>query len=797
MRKTFIILFLSLFACGLHAQQPRKANNTISGSVIETKTKEPVSYASVSIKDSLSRIITGVITDEKGQFLIDEVPVGNYTLEIQFMGFAAFTKAVDITSEERKLDLGAIGLDENAIKLDELVVTADKTDVLLTLDKKVYQVGLDIIAQNGSASDILNNVPSVTVGTNGVVSLRGNSNVLILINGRRSGLTLNNALDQIPADNIEKIEVIMNPSARYDAAGSAGIINILLKKNKTEGFSAQVRVMGGIPNDQRLTGNMNYKAGKLNIFSNIGYRYSDYVGVYSTNQTTNRNGVLSYLNQVQDEDRHDGGRLFYLGADFFVNDKNMLTAAFYKNATNDTDGTVLNYQYASAAGSDSTLLRNGNSKEIRDYNQLEFNYARTFAKPDKKFTVDMQYDFWNSDKKWDLYTQKIYPEVLLPYQIKTSSISSSKDFVLKTDFVLPIGDKYNIELGAKVETRIVTSDFLAEEQTNEEWRIFQNINNVLDYNERIGGIYVQYGSKLNKFNYLLGARSEVTKIEIEDRANTFSNRKNYTRFFPTVNVSYAFGEESTVQLSYSKRINRPSLYLLYPFNEITDFNSQFVGNPDLNPSYTDGLELGLLQHWGGLTFNPSLYYKRTTDFVQYYAYRDSRNTFIVTPVNLDQEQRYGIELSSSLDATKWLQVNGEFNAYDFNQQGIYSEQNFAFSDWTWNTRVTTRIKFPQRFTLQCRYNHTGIQNNAQSRTRALYYFDLGLTKNIFKDKATIALNASNIFNTRKTTILTIGENYSIKQVINPNAQRYSLSFLYKFNKKDEQGIRNAKSGNRD
>jgi outer membrane receptor protein involved in Fe transport len=795
MKQNLLLLCLIGFFFTAYAQNsPLKKSTSLSGKLIDESTKEPITYATITVKNEAKSIIAGTMSGEKGEFNLDSIPTGIYLVEFQFIGYQSVSKTVMI-SHEIKIDLGTLSLMQDATLLKEVAIQGQQAAVSFKLDKKTFLVGKDVLSQNGSAIDLLNGVPSVAVSPTGSISLRGNANVSVLINGRRTGLILGNMLDQIPADQIEKFEVITNPSSRYDAAGSAGIINIVLKKNKKSGLSGQLKLIAGLPNDERVLPSINYKSDKVNIFSTFGYRNSDYVGLYKTNQVSNIPQVSKYLRNVQHENRHDDGKNMYFGADIYLNAQNTITAAFFKNATHDSDKIRLGYDYNAADFKlDSALLRNGTSSERRDYNQLEFNYTKNFQTAGKKFTIDMLYDFWNSDKNWNLATERIFPTVQSYRTIRTSSEGASKDFLLQTDFVVPV-KKSTFEMGIKAENRLVTSDYLAEEQRGNNWEVYQGINNNLDYNEKIGSGYLQFSQQLKKLSLMLGLRAELTKIEIEDEANTYLNRKAYSKLFPSVNLSYQLRETSTLQGNYSKRINRPSLNLLYPFNEVTDLNSQFVGNPDLNPSYADVLELGFLQNWGTLTFNPSIYYQKAKNYIQDFTFRNATGVFITSPVNIDEEIRKGIELSILFNPKKWIQLNGEFNVYDFKQKGSYQNKSVDFGAKALTSRVSLQLKFPKQFSFQSRYNLVGTQRNAQSTTKAINFVDIGASKMLLQDRATLVLEGTNIFDSRQTRRTINGENYILNQVINFNAARYRLSFTYRFNAKSD-AARQAKSGNR-
>lgn len=790
--KTILLTVLSLFLSFITIAQ----NVRLTGLVQEGPALKSLPYVTVTLKDATGKLIAAAITNDKGNFQIDAIPAGKFILFYSFAGFQTVSKTIQVTPGIPG-NVATVVLQPDPRQLSEVAVTAERASVSLKLDKKVFEVGKDVLSQSGAVTDLLNIVPSVSVSPGGVISLRGNSNVLVLIDGRRTGLTQGNALEQVPADQVERVEVITNPSSRFDAAGSAGIINIILKKNKKAGFSGQLRLVGGIPNETRISPSLNYKSNKLNLFATYGLRLSDYVGLYTTQQSTGLSGVPVYLDQRQNENRHDDARLLYFGVDYQINDQNTLTAAFLRNATNDHDKTRLNYLYSGKNSSiDSSLNRSGESWEKRSYNQLEFNYIRNFDQAGKKFTVDMQYDFWDSDKDWNLLTNRTLPEVVTLPMIRTGSAGESKDMMIKTDLVQPLDSTSALEFGLKVEDRRVTSDFIAEQQNAAGWEIIDQIDNHLLYKELIGSAYMQFSGKTGAFSYQAGLRGELTHIGIEDRIGSYTNDKNYNRLFPTANFSYRFKEGATLQGSYSKRINRPSLGMIYPFNELTDLNTRYVGNPELNPSYANVFELAFLRSWQTLTFNPSLYYQRNNGVIEDYTYQNAEGLFITMPVNISRETRRGFELSVLYNPLKWLQVNTEFNVFHYAEQGSYLNQNFDYSGNTLTARASMQVKLKNKLAFQTLYNFRGAKATAQTRADALHSIDFGSSKTFLKDKATIMFDMSNLFELRKLTSRTTGADYLISQTNIPNASRYRLTLVYRLNLKDNQAIRQAKSGNR-
>ena len=789
-----VITFLScLFLTFSIFAQKKQGVGKISGKVVSAT--ETLPYASVILKNTSQKLIEGTVTNEKGVFTFKKIAKGNYVLEIQYIGFKTITKTI-VINNKRILDLGDIEMKEDAATLDEIVVQGSTSEVTLKLGKKVFNVGKDLSSQNGSATDVLGNVPSVNVSPTGVVSLRGNSNVQIMINGRRSALTQSQALEQISADVIESIEVITNPSAKFDASGSAGIINIVLKKNRKAGMNGQVRLVSGIPDDYRAIGNVNYKADKFNFFTNFGIRYTDYEGTYTKQQVNTNNGVTSLLNQSEDENRHDDGKLYYLGTDYSFNDKNTFTVAYYRNETEDTDVTYLDYDFSNMGTKTQSLFTTGNSKEKRDYNQIEANYTKLFENKGKRFTIDFQYDFWNSEKNWNLQTDETFPLTQSNSTIRTRGTGETNDLALQTDYKSPLSTSVNFETGAKFESRDISNYFLAEELVNGNFVTIENIDNTLEYKEKIASGYVQLNGQKNKISYQLGLRLENTDVSINASDNTLNSNKTYTNLFPSATFGYEFKENFSGQLSYSKRISRPSLWFLNPFYELKDFTARFTGNPSLKPSYTDAFEFSFIYNINKLRLSPSVYYQDSKDVIQFETTKNANGVFIQSPINLDNEKRYGFELSASLSPLKWLRFNSDFNIFSYKQNGIVDGRDAELSDDTWFVNFTTNIKLNSSTRMQTSFYYQGARSNVQITTEPIKNLNFGISKSILKNKGSIIFNASNILNTRIDKQEIIGTTYKINQERSRNAQRFSLSFVYKFNQKPSDKNRSANRSNR-
>ena len=755
---------------------------TLKGKVIDSKTKQSLPYVTVTLQSSDQNKKT-VSSDENGIYAFKS-PAGNYQLKVEFMSYKPFV--LNAISLQKDLMLKDVLLEEEINQLDEVNVLAEKSAVELKLDKKVFNVGKDILSKGGSASDILNNVPSVNVDIAGAVSLRGNSGVTVLINGKPSMLTANNGLSQISAANIEKVEVITNPSAAYEAQGSAGIINIILKKNSMQGFNGSLQAGVGNPANHNLNANVSYKTEKVNLFSNIGYRYLDVYGSNKQFQRNTNNNVITLLNQFDDSKRNNSIYNIYIGGDYYINAKNTLTGSYYHDRNNNNYKTAFNYHYANAENAtDSIINRFENYKEPKYYNALELNYVKTFDKKDKKWTTSLQYDFWHDDENQYIDQQKTVPYEPEVSNLYTRDIESSNDIFIKSDFVNPIGKNSKIEMGIRSDLRAIRSDYytILDEVQQEQF------NNKLKYDENLYSAYMQFGSKIKKFNYLLGLRAELSDIKIADTKNTFNRTKNYINLFPTVHLVYNLTEKTDLQLSYSKRINRPRFWQLNPFSGLSDLRNLTVGNPDLDPMFTNSFELTLLAKPGKFSINPSVYYQHTTNFFEYILQRTAENYFVRTPVNLDTEDRYGVEVSSTYSPANWLRLSLDFNYYKFKQQGNYETVVYDVEDETWLSNFRSVVKFPKIVSGEFSFKYRGKNQGVQSLTEAQYTANMGVSRDFLNDKMSVTLNVNNLFNSQITKQVVNAPLYDLESEFKAQGRYIRLTVVYRFNRKKNEADR--------
>ena len=789
-----VIFGLSLNLFAQEAKSP-SSNGHLKGQVLDLS-DTPISYASVSLFDDEAIFLQGTVTDEKGKFELGNVPIGNILLEIQYLGMETYRKSVEIEKRNQKVDLGIINMELSQQNLGEIEVVAEKSEYTIQLDKKVFNVGKDAITEGESALELLNVVPQVSVGPTGAISLRGNSNVQVLINGKRSGLTMNNALEQIPSYTIESVEVLTNPGANFEASGTAGIINIILKKNKNEGWSGQVTATAGIPAQHTFAPAMNYKNNKFNLFANARFRYSDYEGIYKTNQQTYNNGISNTLKMSENEDRHDDGRSAYIGGDYYFNDKNSLTVAYFRAETKDTDVTTLDYELTEENADKISILRTGNSEEKRNYNQIESNFTRKFDQKGKKLTMDFQYDFWNSSKDWILKTTGNDIPQNVETDLRTNTEMRSKDVVVKTDFTQPILENSSIQLGLKLENRIVENDYLAETLVDDNWSIYQDIDNNLDYSENIAAGYIQYKSKYNKVEYMVGVRSEYTIVDIKDVQEDFSSKNDYVKFFPSLHISMPIANDNKMQMSYSKRINRPSLWSIYPFWDIKDYNIQEIGNPNLIPSFSDAFEVSLSHAKDKYSVNPTIYFKNTKDPIQDFISRNETETFLIKPVNLENQIEAGLEINADYKLSKAIKLSGEFNYFYFDEKGTYQDINMDATGSTWEASFSASLRLPANIRFQTQFDYQAPQKTAQVEQLAVHVLTMSIGKGFFDNKLNVGIRAFNILDSYKRVRIISTETNQFEQSSRRNGTRLGLRLIYKINQSSRDRMRRENRGNR-
>ncbi|HKO78598.1 MAG TPA: TonB-dependent receptor [Flavobacterium sp.] len=797
-----LVLFFLLFGLSNFAQQgpPTFSKIKVTGKIVDKKSNQPLEFATITLKNQKNpKAISGGITNNKGEYEADVIP-GVYDITIEFISF----KSIDIKGKNiaEKTSLGTIGLEEDASQLNEVVIRAEKSSVEIKLDKKVYNVGQDMMVKGGTVSDVLDNVPSVSVDTEGNVSLRGSDNIRILIDGRPSyAVNIAEALRQLPADAIDKVEVITNPSARYDAEGGSGIINIILKKGKNQGFNGTIIASTGIPETYGLSANVNYKTEKLNYFTTAGYNHRTNQGGGKTNsEYFNEDGsIKNFLDEDRETERTRDGFNGRAGVEWTVAPNTYWTNAINYEKNTGEDEDLINYNnYDASHIFTGTTYRLNNGDTGSENASYTSNLIKNFNDKGHKLTVDGSISR-NTDDSQSIITGSDNYNNTLNNQVQ-------KQGQIQADYVLPLGEGSQFEAGYKGNFGDLNNEYYV---LDDQGVRIDNLSNTLEYKENINALYTQYGFKKNKFSYLFGLRWEDSNIHVNLLDTNDFNTKKYNNFFPSAFISYQISDQSNFTTSYSKRLTRPRGRFMNPAVNYSSNVNIFQGNPDLDPSLTDKFDVGYIKRWEKVTFNTSAYFENTKDVFSFVRSPtgDEVNGIPVIksqPINLGKEQKFGFEFTLNYNPYKIWRINSNFNLYNVKTTGEHSYtdtngdliiQNLDNQATNWFARINSKLTLPYKIDWQLNATYNGEQKTAQGKNLDQFGMNTAFSKDIMKDKATIAFNISDIFNTRKMRSYTYLENQTSYGEMQFRKRQFNLSFTYRFNKSKNDKEKNGQPKN--
>ncbi len=795
-------LILSLWAIGQRAGgRPGggdRPNIIIKGNILDSESGAPLEFATISLfSQQDSSLVGGGMTDLDGVFEIS-APIGRYYGVAEFIGYSNLPIDIvidrdQIRSGNRTIDLGTLSMAAGGIQLEGVEVVAERSETVMKLDKRVFNVGQDLANRGGSAEDILDNVPSVTVDIDGNVSLRGSGGVRILINGRPSGLAgadNTNGLRAIPSNMIERVEVITNPSARYEAEGMAGIINIILKKEASGGFNGSFDINGGYPATGGVGANVNYRKGDINWFANYGLRYNtNYGGGESYTETYSGDNTF-YQDQFSDRDRTGLSNSFRAGMDYFFNDKENLTGAFlYRLSDEDNFNTIdyLDYTDLYPSNLTRTTLRTDDEREEESNLEYSLNYRKEFSKRGHELTATVQYrDEIETEGSDFLETAtSTIGEVIPDLNQRSNNEEGEKTWLFQVDFAKPIGEEGTFELGARSSLRNISNDYLVEEQIGEIWTPLEGLSNNFNYDENIHATYAIFGNKMGKFGFQLGLRGEYSEVLTELIQTNEINDRDYFNLFPSGHFNYEFSEGNSMQVSYSRRMRRPRFWDLNPFFTFSDSRNTFSGNPNLDPELTDSYEVAYIKYFNTITLTSSVYYRKTNGAIERILEFSEDGTTNRIPQNLATRQNAGAEFIFSYSGVDWLRLDGNVNAFYTATDGGNIDESLDASDFTWFGRMTSRISFWDGADLQLRFNYRAGVNTTQGRRNPIGTMDIGMSKDIASN-ATMTFSVRDVFNSRRRNSETFGENFFRTSEFQWRARTINLAFNYRINQKKQR-----------
>ncbi|WP_202912022.1 TonB-dependent receptor domain-containing protein [Arenibacter aquaticus] len=719
----------------------------IIGKVYEESGDRPIEFATVLIADNeTKKPIKGTTTLEDGSFVL-ETQASNFYIEVSFIGFKSKSFGQPVTRGQT-IDLGTVRLSEDTQQLEEVVVQGEVSRTEFKLDKRVFNVGKDLSTTGASALEVLNNVPSVNVDIEGQISLRGSQGVQILINGKPSVIASEqgNTLGTITADMIEKVEVITNPSAKYDAEGTSGIINIVIKKEEKKGLNGSVSVNTGAPNNHSVGVSLNRRTEKFNLFSQLGAGYREL-----PNDLENRNvdlmnntAILSYGEEFRNETFYN----FILGTDYYINENNVLTLS--GNFALEIEDQPSNTSFTSLDANED-IVSEWERTEVTDATNPKFQYELQYKKDfedheDHTLLFSGLGNFFGKDQSSKFENSTISGEDNDANQQTRTDFKESV-FTFKLDYTKPFSDKWTMETGAQYVLNDVSNDYEVNNLVNGSYVNDPGLTNVFEYDQKVLGLYGTGSYEGAKWGLKMGVRLEQTDLNTLLTNTNEANSQKYTNLFPSAHSSYKITEKISLQAGYSKRIYRPRLWDLNPFFNIRNNYSVRQGNPELLPEFTDSYELTSIYILGRTSINMGIYHRYTTDVIERVStFEDNVNT--VRPENIGTNRATGVEFNAKYSPINWLVLNADFNYSTFAREGIFESTNFDFSGDQYSSKLMAKLKLPADIDLEATGNYQSSYETVQSEVEDQLFMDLGVRKKLLKGKAVLSLSVRDAFASR-------------------------------------------------
>jgi iron complex outermembrane recepter protein len=778
-----LILFFSLSFSIASAQEVK-----IKGTLLDADRREPLEFANISLLSTAdSALLRGALSELDGAYALMADP-GDYLLRFSFVGYQTLYLPI-LAKEGRTLRLDPVLLPADAQVLEQVTVTSIRSMFQTDIDKRVYNVENSVIAQGGTAIDLLETLPSVQVDEEGNISMRGSGNILILINGRPSSLAAEEAesiLAQFPANSIKSVEIISNPSARYDAAGIGGIINIILKEDQRQGMNGQVELSAGTRNKYTGGINLNYGLPKFNFFANYNYQYRELFELSESQRFSRFGQVSPQLDQDFNTDNIRQMHLLRTGMDFTPNDKLRFSLYFQRNANSRDRLRTYNQRHLNASGMRDSLIVRTLDEEQRAVNlEGSFTFDWDISEGGQQLSFSATYS-QNTQERLELFDQlHYYGDAAVPGRREDQIYGRPREnslAVFQLDYSLPLSEYGKLEAGLK--STLTDFDnrqfFEVFDASSAMWMDIDTITNRFQFHEGVHAAYLMYRNNFGKFGLQAGLRPELTLTESFEfnTGNTVVN--NYFNLFPSLYLSYELGPEESLMLNYSRRVSRPRVGALAPFYNAQDFLNMRLGSPYLQPEFTDSYELGYSKGFNFLLFTGTLYHRRTTDLLTRVFVLQDNNAAVQTWVNANQRNASGLELINQFFLAKWadLTLTGNFFHSEIIADNV--QEGFNNENFSWTISLLGSFRAGKWGNFQLQGNYRGPIVLPQGEIEPLYGINIGYRKDIWNRKANIAFNLTDVFNTRVFRIRTEDPRFSQTRVFNWESQIGTLAFTYRF-----------------
>ena len=799
MKKT-ILVFLTLLCC----VQLSFAAITVKGRVFDNSTGHPMEYATVracALPDST--FVSGCITEPSGAFSM-QLEKGRYVLEVQYMGFVTKYKNVTLDGSKSIVDVGKINLSPDSRMLSEVNVVAEQSTYEMTLDKRVFNVGKDVANTAGNAIEVLENIPAVSVDVEGNVSLRGDDGVRILIDGKESGLSgmsTQDALRTLQGDMIERVEGITNPSVRYDAEGSAGIINIILKKDKRQGFNGAVNIRTGYPWMYGASLSGNYRLKRWNLFGSYGFNNRSNIGG-GVNLTKRYSDIIDgdtiftqLTDQTTERRMRRMGHNVRVGADYYITDRDIVSAAFvYRYGRLETHPVVKYFDEYPLQGTSSYDERAEDYAEYEPMYEATLDYDKTFERKGRSLKANVRY-FTNAENSSSDITETLYPDKNKEYALwtlyqKTGNDQSMRNLQASIDYVHPFLTKAQWEIGAKYTNRNINSlSEVTEQDSTGQYHPLSDYCYDYEYSEQVAALYTSLGNEWGRWSGQIGLRAEMTDIMTNlkgyahDGNDSINGGKPYFDFFPSAHLNYSVNEFNQFQVSYTRRIRRPGFWQMSPFRSYNDNRNIRMGNPALTPTYMDSYELGYIHFWDKASFNFTTYYRHGTNMIRHYTYEED-GVFYSMPINFGKADDFGVEMVAQGQMNKWWNLNGNVNFFRSQFNGKINDKVYDDATWMLFGRAVSKFKIKKWFDLQLTAHVMGPHKEPLGMHKGNWWVDLAVSKEILHGNGTITFNVRDLFNSRSHGGESWGDGFWQYNTSTWNRRSFSLNFNYRINQQN-------------
>ncbi|MGD9328442.1 MAG: TonB-dependent receptor [Cyclobacteriaceae bacterium] len=784
MKKISTYLLL-LFFLKLSTISWANVSGVVQGLVIDEADGQPLEFVTVAIYNAPDQsLVTGTVSDEQGKFEIKGLPVGEYYLEVTYIGYdKASVNDININSRRTHIELKDIILPRAASQLDEVEIVAEELGVEYKIDRKVINVSQQLTAASGTAVDILENIPSITVDVDGNVALRGSTGFMVLIDGIPSVLDPSEALQQIPSTSIENIEIITNPSAKYNPDGTAGIINVITKKDRLKGLSGTADVNAGTFGRFGVGLLATYTKKKWSVFLGGDYNQGERPGFSSSDRVTTKNDTTYFTRSEGDRNRNRDFWAIRGGFNYLFSENDLFNVEFNYGYRSGESYADQNYEEWIEPGSSaiSRYLSQETSFRGGNFYSINATFKHDFQTPGHNLSAGISY---RSREGEDTSTNQLLDSAgnISNGQINMED-GPGRVLQLNLDYVLPIGEANKFEAG--YQSRMGRSTDLTElyiyNEATGEFDKQPEFSNETDYLRDIHALYAIYGGEKGKLGYQVGIRGEYTYRVIESAKIENKSYIDRLDYFPSVHFSYKLPAEQQIMASYSRRIERPRSWYLEPFITWEDAFNVRQGNPGLKPEYIDAMEVAYLIGFGEHSLSFEGYYRITNNKVERIQSVYAENVMLSRPENVGQDFALGGEMALGLSLFKWWKMDLSGNFYQYRLEGEYEEIIFERESFNWNTRLSNTFRFGEgtRIQLNSRYNSATV--TAQGTRGDFWTADIAVSQEFFKKRMSAILQVRDMFGKVVRDQESMGSDFMSRSEYYNKAPQVRVTVNYRFN----------------